>query len=107
MTDQKEWSQKLMDEKGVACKDDEWRWGTAKTVVHRYSLKETLLYEASLSCSTTLTYITTPDHQQGKILLQQDTGIVVSGATHLYISPSAPYGPPDTSAATISVGTAN
>ena len=34
-------------------------------------------------------------------------GIVDSGATHLYIAPSAPHGPPDTSAATISVGTAN
>ena len=30
-----------------------------------------------------------------------------SGATHLYIAPTAPHGPPDTSAATIKVGTAN
>ena len=33
--------------------------------------------------------------------------IVDSGATHLYIAPSAPYVPPDTSAATIRVGKAN
>ena len=30
-----------------------------------------------------------------------------SNTTHLYIAPSAPHGPPDTSAAKISVGTAN
>ena len=34
-------------------------------------------------------------------------GIVDSGAAHLYIAPTAPHGPPDTSAATIKVGTAN
>ena len=81
--------------------------GKAQKLVHRYPLKEPLLYEAILSCSPTLTYIPTPDAPQGKILPQQDTGIVYSGATHLYIAPSAPHGPPDTSSATISVGTAN
>ena len=65
------------------------------------------MYEASLSYSTTLTYMPTPDDQQEHILPQQHTSIVDSGATRLYISPSAPHGPPDTSAATISVGTAN
>ena len=65
------------------------------------------MYEASLSCSPTLTYIPTPDAPQGQILPQQDTGIVDSGATHLYIAPSEPYGLPGTSAATISVGTEN
>ena len=30
-----------------------------------------------------------------------------SGATHLYIAPTAPHGPPDTSAVTIKVGTDN
>ena len=65
------------------------------------------MYEASLSCITTLAYMPIPDDQQEHILPQQDTGIVDSGATHLYIAPSAPYGPPDTSSATISVGTAN
>ena len=65
------------------------------------------MYEASLICSITLTYIPTQDAPQRHILAQQDTIIVDSGATHLYIAPSIPHGPPDTSAATISVGTAN
>ena len=49
----------------------------------------------------------TPDAQQEHILPQQQTGIVYSGATHLYTAPSATHGPPNTSAATISVGTEN
>ena len=65
------------------------------------------MYEASLSCIPTLTYTSTPDEQQEHILPQQHMGIVDSGATQLYIAPSAPHGPPDTNAATISVGTAN
>ena len=40
-------------------------------------------------------------------LPQHHTGIVDSGATHLYISPSAPHGQPDTKATPITVGTAN
>ena len=83
MTDRKDWAWKLMDKKGVACKDDEWRWGTSQTVMHRYPINEPLFYKASLSCSPPLTYIPTPDAQQGHILPQQDTGIVDSGATHL------------------------
>ena len=63
------------------------------------------MYESSLSCIPTLSYIPTPDAP--RILPQQDTGIVDSGATHLYITPSAPHGPKDTIASTISVGTAN
>ena len=78
-----------------------------QTVIHRYPIKEPLLYEANLSCSPTITYIPTPDAQQEYILPQQDTGIVDSGATHLYISPSAPHGPPESRAAKISLGTAN
>ena len=78
-----------------------------QTVIHRYPIKEPLLYEANLSCSPTITYIPTPDAQQEHILPQQDTGIVDSGATHLYISPSAPHGPPESRAAKISLGTAN
>ena len=65
------------------------------------------MYEASLSYSPTLTYMPTPYEQQEYVLPQKHTGIVYSGATHLYIAPSTPHGPPDTSAATISVGTAN
>ena len=94
-----------MDEKGVVCHDDECQWGTAQTVVHIYPLKEPLLYEAILIYSPTLSYIPTPDAPQ--ILSQQDTGIVDSGATHLYIAPSAPHGIPNTSASKISVGTSN
>ena len=81
--------------------------GESATVLHRYIIKETLLYEASLIYSITLTYIPTQYAPQGHILSQQDTIIVDSGATHLYIAPSIPHGPPDTSAATISVVTAN
>ena len=65
------------------------------------------MHEASLSCSPTLTYIPNPDEQQEHILPRQHTGILDSGATHLYIAPSVPHGQPDTSPATISVGTAN
>ena len=107
MTDRKDWARKLMDEKGVACKGDECRWGTAQTVIHKYPIKEPLIYEASLSCSPTLTYIPTPDEQQEHILPQKHTGIVDSGANKFYIAPSAPHGPPDTSDDTIKVGTAN
>ena len=65
------------------------------------------MYEASLSYSPTLMYMPAPDEQQEHILPQPHTGIVDSGESHLYIAPSAPYGPPDTSAAKISAGTAN
>ena len=65
------------------------------------------MYEYSLSCSPTLTYMTTPDEKQENILPQQHTVIVDSGATHLYINPSTPNGMPDTRAATISTGTEN
>ena len=107
MTDRKDWAQKLIDEKGVACKDDEWRWGTEQIVIHRYPIKEPLLYGDSLGCSPTLTYMPTPDAQQKHIIPKQDTGIVDSGATHLYIAPFAPHGPPNTSAPAISLGTSN
>ena len=65
------------------------------------------MYEAILSCSPTLTYMPTEYEKKENIFLQQHTRIVDSGATHLFISPSAPHGPPDTSAATIKVVTAN
>ena len=65
------------------------------------------MYEASLSCSPTLMYMTTQNEQQEHILPQQHTGIVDSVETHLYIAPTAPHGPPDTSSATIKVGTSN
>ena len=81
--------------------------GTAETVVNKSPSNEPLLYEASLSCSTTLTYMTRQYEKQEHILPQQHTIIVDSGATHLYIAPTAPHGTPDTSAATIKVGTSN
>ena len=56
------------------------------------------MYEASLSCSPT---------QQENILPQHHTGIVDSGATHIYIAPSAPYSQPNKKATPITVGTAN
>ena len=59
------------------------------------------MYEASLRFSPTLTYMPTKNEQQEYILPQQHTVIVDSGATHLYIDPTAPHGPPDASAATI------
>ena len=98
MTDRKEWARELMEKNGVPCKDDECRWGTAKTVVHKNPSKDTIMYEASLSCSPT---------QQENIILQHHTGIVDSGATHLYIAPSAPHCQPDTKATPITVGKAN
>ena len=81
--------------------------GDSKTVVHPPPRKETLIYEASLSCSPTLTYMPTQNENQEHNLPKQHTVLVDSGATHLYIVPTAPYGPPDTSAATIKVGTVN
>ena len=72
-----------MDEKGVACKDDEWRWGTAQTVINKYPIKEPLMHEDILRCIPTLAYMPTPDKQQEHILPQQHTGILDSGATHL------------------------
>ena len=65
-----------MDEKGVVCKDDEWRWGKTQTVIPKYPIKEPLMYEASLRCSPTLTYTPTPYEQQEHIIPQQHTGIV-------------------------------
>ena len=65
------------------------------------------MYEASLSCIPILTYMPPQNYNQEHILPQQHTGIVDSGATYLCIAPTAPHGPPDTSAATIKVGTAN
>ena len=95
-----------MEEKGVKF-NDEWNLGTEKTVVHKPPNKENLIYEASLSCSTTHTYIPKIYKENENSLPQQHTGIVDSGATHLYIAPNAPHGPLDTSADTIKVGTAN
>ena len=65
------------------------------------------MYEASLSCIPTHTYIPNISEENETSLPQQHTGIVYSGETHLYIAPNSQHGPIDTSAATIKVGTDN
>ena len=40
-------------------------------------------------------------------LSPNETGVVDSGTSHIYISPSAPHGPPDTTTLTVRVGTPN
>ena len=62
------------------------------------------MYEASLSCiPTRKTYVSEGNENS---LTPEQTGIVDSGATHLYIAPNAPYGQLDTTASKIRVGTA-
>ena len=95
-----------MEEKGVKF-NDEWHLGTEKTVVHKPPNKEDLIYEASLSCSPTHTYIPNISEENENILPQQHMGVVDLGATHIYIAPNTPHGPLDTSAATNKGGTAN
>ena len=63
------------------------------------------MYEASLICSPTRTTYISEEKEHS--LPPDQTGFVDSGATHLYIAPNAPHGPPDTSASRIRVGTAN
>ena len=66
------------------------------------------MYEAILICSPTLhMYIPKISEGNESSLLQEHTGIVDSGATHLYIAPNASHGPLDISATKIRVGTAN
>ena len=63
------------------------------------------MYEASLSCSPThKTYVSEGIENS---LPPEQTGIVDSGATHLYIAPNVPYGQLDTTENKIRVGTAN
>ena len=101
MTDKREWDWKLMDEKGVVCKDENWRQGGAEIVVHRNPVREILSYEAILCCipppSSIPTLPTNTMTEAWRYLPQLDTGVVESGATHLYIDPTSPHGPPNTS----------
>ena len=77
----------------------------AKTVVLNNPNKDNLKYEASLSCSpTTKSYV---PNRIVKYLPPEKTGIVDSGATHMYISPNAPYDKIDTTEKQIRVGTEN
>ena len=64
--------------------------GPSKTVVLNNHNKDNLMYEASLSCSTTTkTYVS---NREENSLPPDQTGIVDSGATHMYIAPNIPYG---------------
>ena len=78
----------------------------AKTVVlPNNPNKEKLQYEASLSCSpTNNAYVS---DKTNKHLPPEQTGILYSGATHIYIAPNAPYEKMDTTGKHIRVGTAN
>ena len=78
----------------------------SKTVVLNNPNKDNLKYEASLRCSPTNnnSYVS---NKIDKHLLPEKTGIVDSGATHMYIAPNAPYEKMDTTGKQIRVGTAN
>ena len=78
----------------------------AKTVVLLNNPnKEKLQYEASLSCSpTNNAYVS---NKTDKHLPPEQTGLVDSGSTHIYIAPNAPYEKMDTTGKNIRVGTAN
>ena len=81
-----------MEAKGVVF-NDAWHVGTAqaKTVVLKNNPnKEKLKYEASLSCSPT-NKAHVADKTPPKHLPTEQTGILDSGATHIYIAPNAPY----------------
>ena len=89
------WATKLMEAKGVVF-NDAWHVGPdqAKTVVLNNPNKDNLKYEASLSCSpTNNSYVSNKTYNH---LPQEKTGIVDSGATHMYIAPNAPYEKMDT-----------
>ena len=93
-----------MEGKGIVF-NDELHVGTAKTVVLKNPNKDNLMYEASLICSPTRkTYVSEGNENS---LPTEQTGIVDSGATHLYISTNSPYGQLDTTTKKIRVGTAN
>ena len=79
--------------------------GPAKKVVLNNPNKDNLKYEASLSCSpTNNSYVS---NKTDKHLPPEKTGIVDSGATHMYIAPNAPYEKMDTTGKQIRVGTEN
>ena len=83
-------------------------WGRIKlkkVVLLNNPNKEKLQYEDSLSCSpTNKAYVS---NKTDKHLPPEQTGLVDSGATHIYIAPNAPYKKMDTTGKYIRVGTAN
>ena len=63
------------------------------------------MYEASLSCSPTIKSYVSEGNKDS--LPPKQTGILDSGATHLYIAPNGPYGQLDITEKKIRVGNAN
>ena len=77
----------------------------AKTVVLNNPNKDNLKYEASLSCSpTNNSYVSNKTYNH---LPPEKTGILDSGATHMYIAPNVTYEKMDTTGKQIRVGAAN
>ena len=73
-------------------------------VLHKpFTKKDNLLYANILRCSPPPNKKTTMADQ---VLPRRDTAIVDSGATHIYIAPRTPHGPPDTTTPKFCVGTA-
>ena len=95
------WARTLIDEKGVAFKYDNLWQGSAEIIVHRNLINESLLYDANLCYSPSPSSIPTLPPNTTTVarrsLPQRDTDVVKSCATHLYISPTAPHSPPNTS----------
>ena len=79
--------------------------GTDKTVVLNNPNKDNLTYESSLSCSHTRNFFLSEGSENS--LPPEQTGIVDSSATNLYIAPNVPYGKLNMTAKNIRVGTAN
>ena len=86
MTDRKDWARKLMEEKGVKFKDNELRWGKAQTVVNKYPGKESTMYEASLSCGPTLTYMPT-QYEKKEHIFYNNTRQLWIQVQHTYTLP--------------------
>ena len=93
-----------MEAKGIVF-NNEWHVETDKTVVLNNPNKDNLMHEASLRCSPTRKNYVSEGNENS--LPPEQTGMVDSGETHLYIAPNAPYGQLDTPAKKIRVGTAN
>ena len=98
-----DWTAKLMEAKGIVFNVGP---AQAKTVVLLNNPnKEKIQYEASLSCSlTNNAYVS---NKTDKHLPPEQTVIVHSGATHIYIEPNARYEKMDTTGKHIRVGTSN
>ena len=80
------WATKLTEAKRIVF-NDALHVGPAKTVVLNNPNKDNLKCEASLSFSPTIkSYVS---NRKDKHLPPKKTGIVDSGATHMYIVPNA------------------